>query len=157
MADYIDATGYGGIEKGGFNDAVPSDYWAEAHDFADYMNKDGNAAKNGLKNIGPEIGNNPYDAPPGAIVVVAAGAPGTAHPTAGDIAVKGEGDQFYNGGEMGYGGKAGFPTSKTLGIFVPTECSSAQNDIFMNAMDEPSDAVKKFIEDWTYYEPVAHP
>ena len=24
VADYIDATGYGGIAKGGFNDAIPS-------------------------------------------------------------------------------------------------------------------------------------
>lgn len=38
VADFIDATGYGGIQKGGFNDAIPSDYWAEAHDFADYLN-----------------------------------------------------------------------------------------------------------------------
>ena len=51
VADYIDATGYGGILKGGFNDAIPSAYWAEAHDFADYLNMDNNAEKLGLKNI----------------------------------------------------------------------------------------------------------
>ena len=38
VADYIDSIGYGGIAKGGFNDAIPSDYWEEAHDFADYLN-----------------------------------------------------------------------------------------------------------------------
>ena len=89
VADFIDQTGYGGIEKGGFNDAIPSAYWAEAHDFADYLNKDNNAEKLGLKNIQADCGNNPYYAPPGSIVVVAAGAPGTSNPTAGDIAVKG--------------------------------------------------------------------
>lgn len=137
VADFIDATGYGGIEKGGFNDAIPSDYWAEAHMFADYLNTGSNAEDLHLKNIGPEIGNNPYNAPPGSIVVVAAGAPGTAHPTAGDITVKGDGDAFYNGGEMGYGGSAGFPTDKTLGIYVPTKCSAMENAIrFFNDYDE---------------------
>ena len=38
VADYIDATGYGGIQKNGFNDAIPPAYWGEAHDFADYLN-----------------------------------------------------------------------------------------------------------------------
>ena len=51
MADFIDATGYGGIQKGGFNDAIPSGYWAEAHSFANYLNKDNNAKELGLKNI----------------------------------------------------------------------------------------------------------
>ena len=51
VADYIDAVGYGGIAKGGFNDAIPSAYWAEAHDFADYLNKDGNAERLGMKNV----------------------------------------------------------------------------------------------------------
>ena len=124
VADYIDATGYGGIKKGGFNKAIPSAYWPEAKDFAIYLNQNNNAARLGLKNIGPEVGNNPYNAPPGAIVVVAPNSPGTRNPTAGDITVKGDGNAFYNGGEMGYGGASGFPTSKTLGIFVPVSCSS---------------------------------
>ena len=136
VADFIDATGYGGIQKGGFNDAIPSAYWAEAHDFADYLNTGDNAAKLGLKNISSQVGGNPYNAPPGSIVVVAAGAPGTANPTAGDIAVKGDGDHFYNGGEMGYGGAAGFPTSKTLGIYVPTVCSGTP------ASEDPQDPPK---------------
>ena len=59
--------------------------------------------------------------------MVAAGAPGTANPTAGDITVKGDGDAFYNGGEMSYGSAADFPTKYTLGIFVATQCSSSLN------------------------------
>lgn len=128
VADFIDATGYGGIKKGGFNDAIPSSYWAEAHDFADYLNTGTNAADLNLKNIGPDVGNNPYNAPPGSIVVVAAGAPGTSNPTAGDIAVKGDGDAFYNGGDMSYGPASAFPTDKTLGIYVPTQCTSANGN-----------------------------
>ena len=68
--------------------------------------------------------NNPYNAPLGAIVVVAAGAPGTSNPTAGDIAVATGGDIFYNGGEMSYGPKSSFPTKYTLGIYVPTKCTA---------------------------------
>ena len=49
------------------------------------------------------IGNNPYDAPLGAIIVVK-GAPGTSHVVDDDISVRGEGESFYNGGQMGYGG-----------------------------------------------------
>ena len=44
VADYIDQSGYGGISKGGFDAAIPSSYWREAHQFADYLNKDGNAS-----------------------------------------------------------------------------------------------------------------
>ena len=142
VADFIDATGYGDIDKGGFNDAIPSAYWSEAHMFADYLNTGDHAEDLDLKNIAAECGNNPYNAPPGAIVVVAAGAPGTAHPTAGDIAVKGDGDIFYNGGEMSYGPKDSFPTDKCLGIYVPVKCSNTSNmisffyDRFMNSETE---------------------
>ena len=38
VADYIDAVGYGGISKGGFNDAIPSAYWQYAYQFAEYLN-----------------------------------------------------------------------------------------------------------------------
>ena len=82
VADYIDASGYGGINKGGFNAAIPPSYWAEAHDFADYLNKNGNAARLGLRKL---ILTNPYNAPSGSIVVVRAGTPGTVNPTAGDF------------------------------------------------------------------------
>ena len=123
VSGYIDKVGYGGIQKNGFDSAIPSQYWAEAHDFADYLNKNGNAARLGLKNT---HGNNPYHAPAGSIVVVRAGTPGTANPTAGDIAVADGGSgNFWNGGDMGYGGSSNFPPGNTfvLGIFVPTRCS----------------------------------
>ena len=122
VSDYIDQSGYGGIEPGHFDDAIPPAYWAEAHDFADYLNKDGNAARLNLLDLGLD---NPYKAPAGAIVVVRAGTPGTYNPTAGDIAVKGSGDIFYNGGEMGYHGSSSFPPGNdfVLGIYVPTKCS----------------------------------
>ena len=48
VADFIDATGFGGIQKGGFNDAISSDYWSQARLFADYLNLGDNAVKLGL-------------------------------------------------------------------------------------------------------------
>jgi len=122
VADYIDQSGYGGINKGGFDSAIPSSYWAEAHQFADYLNMNGNAARLGMQAVSL---TNPYQAPAGSIVVVRAGTPGTVNPTAGDIAIKGDGDHFYNGGEMGYGGSGNFPPGNTyvLGIYQPTKCS----------------------------------
>ena len=62
--------------------------------WADYLNKDGNAARLGLSNLKLD---NPYNAPAGALVVVRAGTPGTANPTAGDIAVASGSGDFYNG------------------------------------------------------------
>lgn len=38
VADYIDAVGYGGIDKGGFDAAIPSAYWTYAYQFAEYLN-----------------------------------------------------------------------------------------------------------------------
>lgn len=104
VADFIDAAGYGGIKKGTFNQVIPRSYWSEALDFADFLNFDKNAEHLNLKNIGPEIGNNPYDAPIGSIIVVE-GVPGSSHVTEDDISVRGEGESFYNGGQMSYGGK----------------------------------------------------
>jgi len=118
VADYIDKVGYGGIAKNGFNNAIPSQYWAEARQFAEYLNA-GGASKLGLQNIG----GNPYNAPAGAIVVVRAGTPGTAHPTAGDISVADSG-KFWNGGDMGFGGSSTFNSGNyVLGVYVPTKCS----------------------------------
>lgn len=121
VSNYIDAVGYGDICIGCFANSIPSDYWAEAHQFADYLNSGSHAAELKLANIQSSIGNNPYLAPEGSIVVVRAGTPGTSHPTAGDIAVKGSGASFWNGGEMGYGGSDNFPPGNNyvLGIFVP--------------------------------------
>ena len=38
IADFIDAAGYGGIKKAGFNDALPEQYWYEPLDFASFLN-----------------------------------------------------------------------------------------------------------------------
>ena len=126
VADYIDATGYGGIKPGGFNNAIPPAYYQYARDFADYLNQGSNAAKLCLKNIKSECGNNPYNAPAGSILVVRPNSPGTANPVAGDIAVVGGGGTFWNGGAMGYGGSANFPPGNdfVLGIYVPTACAA---------------------------------
>ena len=51
VADFIDAVGYGGILKGGFNDAIPSEWWSEARNFADFLNQDGKAKSLGLQNV----------------------------------------------------------------------------------------------------------
>lgn len=89
-----------------------------AHNFADLMNSQG-PGHWGLDRLSI---SNPYDAPAGAIVVVKAGSPGTAHPTAGDIAVADGNGRFYNGGLMGYSGREGWkhsPTAHLLGAYIP--------------------------------------
>lgn len=118
VANFIDAVGYGHIGVYGFNAAIPSNYHAEARMFAEYLNQNGNAERLGMRRLNLD---NPYEAPAGAIVVVRAGTPGTAHPTAGDIAIAGGNGEFYNGGMMGYGGSANFYPGNTyvLGIYVP--------------------------------------
>jgi len=129
VSSYINSDGYGGICKGCFDSKIPSSYWAEAHMFADYLNA-GHAAELGMQNVQSQFANNPYKAPAGSIVVVRAGTPGTAHPTAGDIAVA-DGGYFWNGGAMGYGGEGNFPPSNNyvLGIFVPTRCSQGVSEV----------------------------
>jgi len=127
VSGYIDNVGYGGICKGCFDKSIPSQCWAEAHMFADSLNA-GHASALGLQNVQGQFQNNPYKAPSGAIVVVRAGTPGTANPTAGDIAVCDNG-YFWNGGAMGYGGSQNFPSNNNyvLGIYVPTRCASMLN------------------------------
>jgi uncharacterized protein YraI len=115
--NYLWRSTYGLIDQ--YNDApdMPS---AEARNFAEYMNRNGNAARWGLQRLSL---SNPYDAPRGAIVVVAAGTPGTAHPTAGDIAIAAGNGRFINDGpNMGYGGsRQAFINGRgrVLGIYVP--------------------------------------
>jgi lysozyme len=89
-----------------------------AHDFADFINAQG-PKQWGLERLSI---SSPYDAPPGAIVVVKAGSPGTSDPTAGDISVAGGDGHFFNGGMMKYGGREGWDTSpraRLLGAYVP--------------------------------------
>ncbi|HET9627333.1 MAG TPA: peptidoglycan-binding protein [Kofleriaceae bacterium] len=96
----------------------PSGDLPYAHDFADLMNA-GGSTKFGLDKLAMA---SPYDAPAGSIVVVAAGSPGTSHPTAGDISVADGSGGFFNGGAMSYGGRAGWaasPRAKLLGVYVP--------------------------------------
>ena len=132
VANYIDEAGFGGIRKkgmqGDFNDQIPPQYWRYARHFADFVNQGDNAAKLGLENL--QL-SNPYDAPPGSIIVVRPGTPGTANLVAGDIVVKGEGTALWNDGAMSYHGKAGFPVGAhacgghrcVMGVYVPTRCS----------------------------------
>lgn len=113
---YLTTSGYGSLDD--YTDApdMPSAY---ARNFAEYMNANGNAAKWGLRRLPLDV---PHDAPPGAVVVVAAGSPGTSHPTAGDIAIAAGGGRFVNDGpNMSYGPRAAFKSNggRVLGIYAP--------------------------------------
>lgn len=112
VEDYLQQTSYGKIGHGN----IPR--FEYAHDFADYLNQGQRYKSLGLQRLHID---NPYKAPPGSIIVVRAGTPGTANPVAGDIVVKGYGDHFYNDGEMGYGGSGNFPKGNNyvLGIYAP--------------------------------------
>ena len=119
VANFIDAMGYGGIAKNGFNNCVGSQYHRYAYQFHSAIG----AGRCGLKDVKEQYGNNPYNAPRGALVVVSAGTPGTAHPKAGDIAVAAGGGRFWNGGDMRYGGKDYDYSGKLLAIYVPESCN----------------------------------
>ncbi len=123
VAKDIDTVGYGKIPAQalgavGSLPAIPAAYRNYAHEFADYLNAGNHAAALGLKRLHLD---NPYNAPAGAIVVVRAGAPGTANPVAGDIAIAAGNGAFFNDGEMTYGGAPRFPDGNdfVLGVYVP--------------------------------------
>lgn len=124
VCNYIDKLGYGNLTSTLDPNQLPPDKRPLARNFAEHMNAPGNAEKAGLQRIdnamSPPI-TNPYDPriPPGAILVVPPGVPGTSHPTAGDIVIADGAGRFFNGGEMGYGGAAGYPDGKILGIYIP--------------------------------------
>lgn len=110
---FLQAVGsYGNVLRAG----IPDQYSRYAKQFAQYADK--NLEKLGLRKLPID---NPYEAPPGALVVVRPGAPGTGHPVAGDIAVADGNGRFFNGGEMRYGGPQNFPPGNkhVLGIYVP--------------------------------------
>jgi hypothetical protein len=92
---FLTRTGLGKIQPG--QDILPpgKTYRKLAHQFADFLNKDDNAHKLGLRKLDIK---NPYDAPPGAIVVVAAGSPGTFDAKAGDISIAAGNGLFINDG-----------------------------------------------------------
>ena len=66
---------------------------------------------------------NPHDpkVPAGAVCVVAPGSTGTAHPTAGDITIKGDRPgEFINDGQMGkHMGNINTWRGNLLGCYVP--------------------------------------
>jgi len=113
--EYVYKSGYGKIRN--YYDAgdMKSDW---ARHFADFFNTKANADRWGLQRLPID---NPYDAPPGAIVVVPPGTPGTSHPTAGDIAVATGTDDFINDGPKMRYSRAYFanPKNKALGIYAP--------------------------------------
>jgi hypothetical protein len=122
----IDEVGYGDLAKSGntpFPKQIPSSDQEYAHQFADYMNAKGANGQTNASNLGLQKLpiTNPYDAPPGSIIVVRAGTPGTRNPVAGDIVVAGGNGKFYNDGNMGYGGSKNFPAGNNyvLGIYAP--------------------------------------
>ena len=78
--------------------------------------------------------DNPYDAPPGSIVIVGAKSKEEGGGFGGDISIKGHGDSFWNDGSMSYGGRQSWSGKRAwelygepatlLGVYVPTECSA---------------------------------
>lgn len=107
------AGGYGNI-RNIYNDARFQPQGL-ARNFAEVVNSKGPESF-GLERLSIA---NPYDAPEGSLIVVSPGSPGTRHPTAGDITVRGPGDHFYNDGEMKYGGPKAWPhrTGRVLGVY----------------------------------------
>ena len=122
----IQEVGYGNIPRQTANGQLrplPGSDQGYAHDFADYMNARAANGQTNATNLGLQKLpiTNPYDAPPGSIIVVRAGTPGTRNPVAGDIVVAGGNGHFYNDGNMGYGGSQNFRPGNTyvLGIYAP--------------------------------------
>ncbi len=118
VKDYMMKTGYGKMAVGKCRSMIPMKYQHMAHQFHDYMQTEEGPEKLGLKQI---PATTPFDAPPGSLVVVAAGSPGTSHPTAGDITIAAGDGKFYNDGTMRYRGKKSWPPAKggLLGVYVP--------------------------------------
>jgi len=114
VTNYLLRSGYANIAES----PLPWEYSRYARHFADFANEGDNAAVLGLRRLPLD---NPYDAPPGAVVVVRAGSPGTRHPKAGDISIAAGGGRFFNDGEMTYGGPERFPPGNdfVLGVYVP--------------------------------------
>ncbi len=119
---YLTSSGYGNLKSWGDLPGMGSD---EARHFSEFMNRSSaNLNEAGLQRLdtafNPPI-TNPHDPriPKGAVIVVAAGSYGTAHPTAGDIVIKaGEGRFINDGPNMNYG-TASTWTGKLLGVYIP--------------------------------------
>ncbi len=118
---YLTSSGYGNLAN--WSD-LPNMGSAEAKDFSTYMNaRQDNLDEAGLQRLdtafNPPI-TNPHDPriPEGAVIVVAAGSTGTAHPTAGDIVIKGNGRFINDGPNMDYGTRETWQ-GKLLGVYIP--------------------------------------
>lgn len=119
---YLTSSGYGNLRAWGDLPNMGSD---EAREFAEFMNKSSaNLNEAGLQRLdtafNPPI-TSPHDPriPKGAVIVVAAGSYGTAHPTAGDIVIKaGEGRFVNDGPNMDYGTASNW-TGRLLGVYIP--------------------------------------
>lgn len=119
---YLTSSGYGNLKAWGDLPDMGSD---EAREFAEYLNKSSaNLDEAGLQRLdtafNPPIAS-PHDPriPKGAVIVVAAGSYGTAHPTAGDIVIKADEGRFVNDGpSMDYGNTENW-TGKLLGVYIP--------------------------------------
>jgi hypothetical protein len=118
---YLTSSGYGKLDQWGDLPNMQSTY---AKDFAIYLNaRPENLDEAGLQRLDtaydPPI-TNPHDSriPKGAVIVVAPGSTGTAHATAGDIVIKGDGRFINDGPNMDYGTKSTW-TGKVLGVYIP--------------------------------------
>lgn len=120
---YLHSSGYGKINN--YND-LPRMQSGLARHFSDYMNASpANLREAGLQRLDTALSppiSNPHDSriPAGAVIVVAAGSTGTAHPEAGDIVVKGgRAGEFINDGPAMYYGTPSNWRGKVLGVYVP--------------------------------------
>lgn len=119
---YMTTSGYGKLDAWG---DLPRMNGGLARGLPDYLNASPAHLKEaGLQRLdttSPRI-TNPHDSriPPGAIIVVAPGSYGTAHPTAGDIVVKGTrpGEFINDGPRMNYGTQSSW-YGRILGVYVP--------------------------------------
>ncbi|PKL40269.1 MAG: hypothetical protein CVV41_20235 [Candidatus Riflebacteria bacterium HGW-Riflebacteria-1] len=120
--EYLTRSGYGNLKQWGDLPAMQS---GEARNFSGYLNaSQRNLDEAGLKRLDTTLNppiTSPHDPriPKGAVIVVAAGSTGTAHPTAGDITIKaGEGRFVNDGPNMDYGTAATWQ-GKLLGVYIP--------------------------------------
>ncbi len=121
--NYMTRSGYGKLDN--FND-LPAMDGALARGFPDYLNASASHLKEaGLQRLDTQLSppiRSPHDPriPAGAVIVVAAGSTGTAHPTAGDIVVKGtRTGEFINDGPAMFYGTPDSWQGHLLGVYVP--------------------------------------